>query len=558
MDHRLVVVAIQEQNMRLMYTQLNIIFGDLITIQGITLKELNYNSISSCDTVLLSAEEIRPLVDPFLPESCTLHIAERTVNIANLKKLIDIKTEKNILVVNDNYKSTTQTIDALNHVLPDHTYHPYTIQQQLPTNIDFLITPGEVDIIPSELDPFPIMDIGSRIIGFKTLKTIKAHFQFDMLDTLLNQFYMKTMVYLTEEHSNISPVALHNQNQHRTFAELSTKSEAMQSTFDASYQLIQTSHPIHIEGKPGTGKQMLAEMIQNTIFSSPMSFYVYSCSEKDPQMIEKELFGNGNNEEGIVNLITSGTLYIKNIEQLPYSLQGKLFHFINRSRKCIQRNKIQIITASMDCLKTLFQKGIIQTDMYTYLSPHVLRMPSLAERKEDIPNLIDAFKKHFNKSNLIFSENTMNVFYYYNWPGNVRELFNVISYCVCLEETYIEPELLPLFFKGVQRRLLNQTTESNELKPDFIINVIEKHGFLSESLDLLDIFKDGKYRNESYGRGRVKKLLTEKGLSLSEEQLKLRIKVLSDLQLLNVRIGRAGTTISEKGELFLGMHKQNT
>src|SRR5699024_9001091 len=81
---------------------------------------------------------------------------------------------------------------------------------------------------------------------------------------------------------------------------LSTKSPSMLSTIQIANQVAYSSNAIHIEGNVGTGKQMLAEMIHNASPLSTMPFYVYSCSEKYPQIIDKELFGSPGDSDDII------------------------------------------------------------------------------------------------------------------------------------------------------------------------------------------------------------------------------------------------------------------
>lgn len=329
----------------------------------------------------------------------------------------------------------------------------------------------------------------------------------------------------------------------------------MQSTIRIASKLAKTPDAIHIEGGTGTGKQMLAEMIHNDSTGAALPFYVYNCLDKEPQLIEKELFGSKDEKiEGIINAISGGTLYIKHIDQLPYALQGKLFNLIESNDLNPMKNRIRIITSSLESLATLFQKGIIRTYLYSYMSSYVLQMPSLKERKNDLSQLIEAFKGHFNRIDLVFSTDAMEAFYHYDWPGNVRELYNVISYCVCLNTTSIGRESLPLFFKGNQKFDATENTEQ-DLGINEIIRTIEKHGFLSESISLLQIYQKGKKQNESYGRRRIKQLLSDEQYSLTDQQLRLRIEVLNKTGLLNVRKGRAGTTISAKGEQFLDVYQ---
>lgn len=553
MENRLVVVGIQEENLFYLKTQIEHIFERFIPVKGITLKDLKYNSIQSGDLVLLTTQELQALVDPFLPDTCNAMVAERTINIVNLKHLMGMDVRKNILIVNVNQYSTLQTLKALESILPNHSYYPYSVQKELPQNIDFVITPGESHLIP---EYFPqIMDIGPRVIAFETLVELKNYFHLKIDDSLLMQLYIKTMVYLTIESDSKIPVTLNNQNQHREFSQICTNSPLMAHTLNIAKQIAKSPNAVHIEGEVGTGKQMLAEMIHNASSFSMQPFYIYNCADKDPQMIDEELFGNKDKSvEGIIDSISGGTLYIKNIDHLPYLLQGKLFHLIDFHGGDSKASKIRIITASINSLSSLFHQGLIRTDIYSYLSSYVLKVPSLTDRKEDIALLIDSFKEHVNKIDLKFSDRTMAAFLQYDWPGNIRELYNLISYCACLHDTYIEPEALPLFFKGMQRKANDVTTIHNELDFKHLINEIENHGFLSESIHVLQIFQSGKQKNESYGRGSVKKILSDKDIVLTDQQLRLRIEVLNNLGLLKVRIGRAGTTITEKGEHFLQMY----
>src|SRR5699024_10344697 len=551
MDKRLVIIGIQEENLHYLRQQLNLVFGEKFNVIGVTLKELNYNSILLNDIVLLTTIEIKSLVEPFIPPSCDVIVAERAINIVNLKTLMGINKRMRMLVVNDNDTSTKETINTLKNLLPNHAFEAYSIQKEIPVNIDYVITPGEVHLITPEMNIAPIFDIGPRFIALETLIELKNILKLNITDSLMIQLFIKSMVCLTGEKTEVSLSTLQNENHQRSFSQLSTKSPYMLYTIQIYKQVAYSSNSIHIEGNVGTGKQMLAEMIHNASPLSTMPFYVYSCSEKDPQIIDKELFGRPGDSDGIIYQINSGTLFIKSIDQLPYLVQEKLHNLIVENYKR-STNKIRIITASLDSLNNLFKQELIHTNLFAYLSPYIVKMPDLSERLEDIPILIHTFKKHFNKLDLQFSEETIRTFQMYNWPGNVRELYNVISYCVCLEKEYIEPMSLPLFFKGRQK---HGQASGPDLDIDQIIKEIEQHGFLSESISLLEIFNDGKHVNESYGRGKVKQILQDKGYHLTDQQLKLRINILNNLGLLNVRIGRAGTTIAEKGERFLRQYK---
>jgi len=174
----------------------------------------------------------------------------------------------------------------------------------------------------------------------------------------------------------------------------------------------------------------------------------------------------------------------------------------------------------------------------------------LSERKDDFKALIDTYlKKYLNRSKLNISDEVMDILKQHCWLGNVRELFNVISYLACIDEKVIRPNSLPFFIKVKEQGGINIREISKKVDEDKLISEIEKHGFLEESIAILEIFSEGKKRYTSYGRIALRKLLEdEKGIKLSNQQLRLRLEVLNNLNLLIVRRGRSGTTISREGE----------
>src|SRR5699024_559344 len=125
MDKRLVIIGIQEENLYYLQQQLNLVFRESLTVIGVTLKELSYNSIFQNDIVLLTTSEIKALVEPFIPLDCEIIVTERAINIVNLKSLMGVNKSKKMLVVNDNDTSTMETIITLKNLLPNHTFEAY-------------------------------------------------------------------------------------------------------------------------------------------------------------------------------------------------------------------------------------------------------------------------------------------------------------------------------------------------------------------------------------------------------------------------------------------------
>ncbi|MCC3356132.1 sigma 54-interacting transcriptional regulator [Bacillus sp. REN16] len=551
MNRRLILIGIQEENLQHLFKQVDHIFNGSINVSWISVKELNYGMVKEQDIVLLTGTAISEIVKPFLPEKCVCIPASRTVNIVNTKELLHLAHGKHILVVNDNEKDAIQTANALKQIVPEHVYFPFGTNGTIMENIDVVVTPGEVNLVPKG---FPmVIDLGPRVISFDTIKEVCEYFSLEFEETLLFNGYIRSLVFLFENKVANRPSILEDQNQQKTFDQFRTRSPIMLQTKNIAQKLAVTHQIIHIEGETGTGKRMMAEMIHNESLNRSLPFYIYNCADKDAKQMEKELFGDKESKlPGVLEAARSCTLYMKNIDHIPNRLQGKLLEWIKINERFDEKalQKIRLIFSTIDSLQELANKNVIRRDFYSYLSSYRIRMPSLTERIEDLEMLIDAFKAHLKKGTVTFSGEVIDAFLRYEWSGNVRELYNVVSYCVCLNIFDIEIDSLPLFFKGIEKKT---ASNNDEIDLKEVIDEIEKHGFLEESINLLKILKKGKEQNKSYGRKGLQKQMNDKENSLTDQQLRLRLEVLKKMGLLNVRKGRAGTTISSKGEQFLNM-----
>ncbi|MHC0552850.1 hypothetical protein [Salinicoccus sp. CNSTN-B1] len=122
--------------------QMKDIFNQNVTIVGTTLKDLTQGTIRNSDVVLLSSLEIKKIVKPFLPETCQVIVAKRTVNIVRLKELMTIDDYSTFVVVNDNPDSTRETVEELKNILPNHNFIPYSGEEYVTGSFDYMVTPG--------------------------------------------------------------------------------------------------------------------------------------------------------------------------------------------------------------------------------------------------------------------------------------------------------------------------------------------------------------------------------------------------------------------------------
>ncbi|ONK21532.1 hypothetical protein BLX87_21865 [Bacillus sp. VT-16-64] len=545
--------------------QMTEIAGDLIKIRPISIKYLARETISKEETILLGSKFILPLVRPFLPKEVKYIIAERGFNYVNMARLLSATKGKNILVVNDTKQNTEETVQALKKVVFEHNYYAYNPDTGIPLDIDFVITPGEMQLVPEGL--FEVIDIGYRVLALETVFEVVKEIRLDCSQFFLTNRYMKSLVALANENqSNIESTYFRKwarntieKNAKYFLDDMIANSQAMKDVLYIAKRISKMNDPVHIFGETGTGKSVLAQSIHNDSFNKEGPYLNINCSAWPKELLERELFGieaNGQTTPGLFELANGGTLCIEEIDELSISMQGRLLQVIEEGQVIRMGGhhpvpvRVRMITTSNIDLSLLVDQDSFRKDLFYQLSVLTCKMPTLSEREEDFESLIETYlHSHLHREDLIIPQNMIELLKQYSWPGNVRELFNALSYMACLEEKELTLESLPFYIKG--RLLNNSTEEMSESDVNELIKRIEEHGFLGESLAILNIFAKGKKQCASFGRAIVRKKLREQGIILSEQQLRLRLEVLNQLHLLNVRQGRSGTTISRKGERFL-------
>ena len=225
---------------------------------------------------------------------------------------------------------------------------------------------------------------------------------------------------------------------------------------------------ILITGETGTGKGLLAMAIHNAGNRREGPFITINCGAIPESLLESELFGydsgafTGASRQGKIGkfeLADKGTIFLDEIGDLPLHLQIKLLHVLQHKEieriggtKAIPIN-VRVIAATNKNLEQMVSEGEFRADLYFRLNVIPMTMPSLRERAEDIPILMEHFlKKHLKIANKYveqFEEETVALLREYPWPGNIRELENAVEYAVNMESTTrITPASLP-------RRILN-------------------------------------------------------------------------------------------------------
>ena len=206
-----------------------------------------------------------------------------------------------------------------------------------------------------------------------------------------------------------------------------------------------------ITGDTGTGKELIARKIHKSSLRSKNPFVVLNAALLQEKKYEKELFGeefsDGGISHGILEKANKGTLLIDEVSEIPLETQANILRvLIDQKFKRVGGTKdinvnIRIISASSKPLKELISTGKFREDLYHRLNVVPIDIPPLNSRTEDIPLLINYFKKKLSELNGVpeVDIDTKNdLLYTYDWPGNIRELRNLVERVTILSVNEVE------------------------------------------------------------------------------------------------------------------------
>ena len=301
-------------------------------------------------------------------------------------------------------------------------------------------------------------------------------------------------------------------------------------------QVTQSEAPVFLRGESGTGKSLIAEAIHNSSTRREAPFVTINCPAIPGTLLESELFGHEKGsftgaiktKEGKFEQANNGTIFLDEIGDLSVDLQVKILRVIQNKEfervgglKTIKTNA-RLIAATNSNVEKAVQEGKFREDLYYRLNVLPIYVPSLRERKDDIPVLVIHFLKLCSqKENKHFepiAQDVLNALSEYSWPGNIRELENVVERAVILGK---EPELKLADFsitKGYQQqqtlltaRDIIQTATTDAPAPVSLRDIEYKNlmealnktsGNISKTAKLLGLSRDTLYRKmRKYGIG---------------------------------------------------------
>ena len=238
-----------------------------------------------------------------------------------------------------------------------------------------------------------------------------------------------------------------------SFENIIGRSAAIQGVLDQVSQAAQSESSVYIEGQSGTGKELIAKTLHMCSPRREGPFVAINCAAIPETLLESELFGYekgaftgaDRNRKGLMAEAHGGTFFLDEISEMPLSMQVKLLRVLEEraffpvgGRKTVNVD-IRIIAASNKHLETEIHKGTFREDLFYRIHVIPIKLPTLRERREDIPLLarhfLEKYARIMSKDIKGFSAAAMRKLMTYAWPGNVRELENTIECAVALSDS---------------------------------------------------------------------------------------------------------------------------
>jgi DNA-binding NtrC family response regulator len=276
-------------------------------------------------------------------------------------------------------------------------------------------------------------------------------------------------------------------------------SAKVQDVLSMVSRLRETRTPVLITGESGTGKELVARAIHFRGPFARMPFVAVDCGALVPTLMESELFGHEKGaftgalktKTGLLESANGGTVFLDEIGELPLEMQAKLLRVLQEKEvRPVGSNEkvpvnIRVIAATNRDLEAAYRTGTFRKDLYFRLNVVTVHLPTLRERRSDIPQLVHCFLDRYAPGESIqVTASAMKGMLQYDWPGNVRELENCIARAVTLGDRKVidvgdlTPEIraTQTTESGGQDAVVLSTTALADLERMTILRVFERAG----------------------------------------------------------------------------------
>ena len=346
-----------------------------------------------------------------------------------------------------------------------------------------------------------------------------------------------------------------------TLDDILGQSKAIKECKAIAKRIASSDAAVLITGDSGTGKELFAQGIHHISKRHNYKFVAVNCAAFPENLLESELFGyeggafTGAKKEGkpgLFELAHNGTMFLDEIGDMPLQLQVRLLRVLQEKTimhiggDSVINVNVRIICATNKNLLGLVKQNKFRIDLYYRISVLPINIPPLRDREGDIAILTEAFKKEYN-TDFTFTDSAKKKLMGYSWPGNVRELKNYIEYFSNLGKKYIDVKDLPFIERKSSMPVHDEHPKDNIVDYEFFRNTNNLDDYITV-LELLD-----KSYNEHIrlGRRSLAKMAMDKGVFLSEQEIRSMLIRMESYGLVEIKKGRSGTIITKEGQHIL-------
>jgi DNA-binding NtrC family response regulator len=301
--------------------------------------------------------------------------------------------------------------------------------------------------------------VGSAVIVMTAYGTIQSAVEamrygaYDYITKPIEPYDLKALVSRALDHQRLIEevqVLRSCLDQKYGFENIIGSSSALMRALDVAARVAPTDATVLIRGETGTGKELVAKAMHFQSARRDRPFVTINCAAIPRELLESELFGYMKgaftgaltHKKGKAEIADGGTMLLDEIGEMPMELQVRVLRLIQEREiekigaRTPTKVDVRIIAATHRNLEAMVKDGVFREDLYYRLLVVPIELPSLRERRSDIPDLVWHFlekaKRKHNRSDVTLNSDLLPIFSNYSWPGNVRQLENGIERMVLL------------------------------------------------------------------------------------------------------------------------------
>lgn len=397
------------------------------------------------------------------------------------KKILIIDDEKSIcaflsLALEDKYDVfTAQAYDSAYEILEKEKISVVILDLLLGEESGLAVLKKIKEINP-EIVVIMMTAYGDIKTSVEAIKCGAFHYLSKPLDLDELQHYISQGLELQNLSRKVESLsaALEELEQKTYYGDIIGKSEPMQKVYRLIDKVKNLDTSVIITGESGTGKELVARAIHNSGIRKNENFVSINCAAIPEGLLEEEFFGHTKgsftgavvDKKGKLELADHGTLFLDEVGDMPIALQGKLLRVLQEKEMMpiggdkYKKIDVRVICATNRNLKTMVEEGTFRSDLYYRLHVVNIHVPTLKERKQDIPdlcsNILKGLCEKMKRPYMTLTSDAERFLLEYNYPGNVRELINILEYaCIICTEGKIDIKDFPGEVLEAKRTVVN-------------------------------------------------------------------------------------------------------